>query len=348
VTRRRGAQSRWFLLVLGGLILFVLPPVALGGEGIAPRGERIVVRVNLLGEISSPSAIPLLFRLDEGDMIPYVWVSDRRLVDPAGTPAGRVVAACRPSDLLSTGQADRFVCAARTVLMQPGRTYYWWVSYLSIDPDTLFPEIAWSTPLSFTLVAAPTYRLAPTLPSRPRFDGARSVKHTRLTQALYKTFRLLKVRPRLLAVACWTKGDFEAVMDSADIGPTWHGATVTTGFWLRFQPRWLHLSARVCSDIQGLIDSGRPNAHRARSVATALHEALHAYGIDEEDRANCYAVQLAPLLAASLGVPGPQRQYLAKLAVKAVRQRAPSGYWDPLRCRDGGLWDLLPAESNLA
>ena len=62
---------------------------------------------------------------------------------------------------------------------------------------------------------------------------------------------------------------------------------------------------------------------------------------------NCYAVQLAPLAGGQLGMSDTRAGYLGRLALHYVRSRAPSGYWNAVRCRDGGAWDLLRGRTNL-
>jgi hypothetical protein len=151
-------------------------------------------------------------------------------------------------------------------------------------------------------------------------------------------------RPRLLAVACWSEGDWLAVYGGE---VPRHGEVVTLGFWLSKQPRWLHLSAYTCTETQRLLDTGLPSGRRAAALSTVLHEAVHAHGIRDEAQTNCYAVQLVSVAAEKLRLTASRAAYLGNLARRYVRARAPAHYWNRERCRDGGPWDLFPDRKNL-
>jgi hypothetical protein len=196
-----------------------------------------------------------------------------------------------------------------------------------------------------TQVSTKTWRSAPTLPTRNRYTGQRSIKHARLTDVIYDTMKALGL-PRVLAIGCWTEPDFAAVARSADFD-VHDGEISVAGFWLGRQPRWLHLAPQVCRSIQELFDTRRPTARRAFGLTVALHETLHAYGVSNEAQTNCFAVQLVPFAAQRAGLTGRSADYLRTLAINSTRRTAPSGYWDGDRCRDGGDWDLLPKLANL-
>ena len=97
------------------------------------------------------------------------------------------------------------------------------------------------------------------------------------------------------------------------------GETTLLGFWMRRQPRWLHLAPRVCTDVQALLTSRMPNARRAGALSTVIHEALHAYGVANEAMTNCFAVQLVPFFGLNLGMPAKRARYLGTLARNYVR-----------------------------
>jgi hypothetical protein len=207
------------------------------------------------------------------------------------------------------------------------------------------PPPSTSQPPQSTPPAAPshptapskTYKSAAGLRSEVRYTG-RSIKHIRLTEKVYATMKQLGV-PHMLAVACWSGEDWPSVLGSAGGGSTQSGVE-TSAFWNGSQPRWLHLSPRTCTNLQGLIDTRVPNGQRAFALTTVLHETTHAYGIRNEAQANCYAVQLVPVFAEQLNFAPARAHYLQQLAVRKTKATAPSGYWDPARCRDGGAWDL--------
>jgi hypothetical protein len=190
---------------------------------------------------------------------------------------------------------------------------------------------------------AKTYKSAPGLPSAIRYTG-RSIKHVRVTATTLATMKLVGGH-KVLAVACWSADDWPAVLDS--IGEETQPGLVLRGFWLRAQPRWIHLSPSVCTNLQALFDSRIPNSPRAGAATTVIHETVHAYGISNEAQANCYAVQLVPEFARQLRLLPARAAYLAQLAYRRTRALAPRGYWDSARCRDGGQWDLAPSLRNL-
>jgi hypothetical protein len=183
------------------------------------------------------------------------------------------------------------------------------------------------------------------LPSETAFEGTRSIKHVRLTELVYRTMKELG-RPRLLAVACWSPTDWAALARAEGEQPSTNGSLLQ-GLWLARQPRWLHLSPDVCTDLQRLIDSRRPNARRADALTVVVHEALHAHGYPNEAQANCYGVQLVPEFARTLKLQTAPADYLSKLARTITRSHAPRGYWNETSCRDGGRWDLVPDRRNL-
>jgi hypothetical protein len=184
------------------------------------------------------------------------------------------------------------------------------------------------------------------LPSSSYFDGTRSVKQTALSDLVYKTLELFHM-PKMLAVACWDQPDWSSVMSNRGM-TTASGSTVIEGFWEPQQPRWLHLSPQICQTVQGLLDDKRPSATRAYALTTVIHESLHAHGVSNEAQTNCYAVQLVPDFGLQLGMTAARADYLGKLAVHYTRRTAPGGYWNALNCTDGGKWDLLLTQPNLA
>ncbi len=297
------------------------------------------------GFIVAPEEVEIVVVLEQDDLDPFVWVSDSPRRRRSGEPAGRVVGGCSGLDLEPLG-GGRLACAVDTVLLEPGRSYYWWLTFSRWSPDGWSLEDVVDGPYRFTLRAARTYAAAPLLPSAERFDGERSVKHRALTRVVYATMRKVVQRPRMLAVACWTASDYRSVRASVGGDLVEHGAVVVA-FWLRRQPRWIHLSPWACKDAQRLLDRGAPTGRRASSLATVLHEAIHAYGLEDEAQVNCYAVQLVPVAARVMGLAPARADYLRRLALNYTRRTAPPGYWDSFACRDGGEWDLLPDRENL-
>jgi hypothetical protein len=323
---------------------------ARAGEGVGPHGTTIPVTVDASGRITAPATVDLVVRLDALDVDPRVVVgSTPELV--GGVPAGGAVTTCTAGELRPVSQPEALACQVPASSLSLTTTYYWWL--VTRRPDA--PDELVSGPFTFTLARdvpepAPkpsrTFRSAATLPSRTGFDGT-SVKHTVLTSMLYRLMKQLGA-PRRLAVACWDEQDFASVAQSAKAGPVAKDDFFLDGFWLRTQPRWLHLAPTPCKQVQALIDSGQPNGHRAAALATAIHETLHAHGVINEAMTNCFAVQLVPYAAQLLRMPPTRARYLGKLAVSKIRATAPPGYWNAWFCRDGGRWDLDRSSPNLA
>lgn len=344
-------------------VFFVLPGRAAAGYGVQPDGQSLPVTVNSIGTVATPATLDFVVYLDGLDRDPYVWVSDSSQMDGYGLPLGRLVGSCAPYELIPFGEPGKWVCRESTILIQPGRTYYWWLDFRRLDTGDYAGQQRVSGPFSFTLVpqappVAPpsevdttsavstkTVLSAATLPSEDAFDGTVSVKHTTLTRLLYGTMKSL-VTPRTLAIACWAQPDWESVLAAEGDQPS-HGSSAVLGFWKPALPRWLHLAPATCSPVQELLDSGVATGKRAAALATVLHEAMHAYGIDGEARANCLAVQLVPFAGRKLGMSTTRAAYLGRLAVRYVRGHAPAGYWSFTSCRDGGRWDTDPARPNL-
>ncbi len=360
---------------------FLAPGIAQAGYGVQPIDQTFTVTTSGSGSIVTPERLDFLVSLDSRDSEPFVWVSDSPAINSSGTPVGAVVASCNGSAFRPWAEPGKHVCSPSTVLMKPGRTYYWWLDYRRREEGATSSQKTISGPFAFRLEQAPatqpatppaspatppatpratpatrptkptarastkTWQSAPTLPTRNRYTGERSIKHQRLTDVVYKTMKEVAV-PRTLAIGCWTEPDFDAVARSADF-VVHDDDTFIAGFWLGKQPRWLHLAPDVCTSIQGLLDTRQPTGRRAFGLTVALHETLHAYGFDNEAQTNCYAVQLVPFAARHIGL-GPRRvDQLGRLAVNVTRNTAPPAYWNHNRCRDGGEWDLQPKTVNL-
>ena len=334
------------------------------GYGVHPNGHSFEVTVGTNGAISDPATLDLVVFLDAQDSEPVVWISDRPDITPAGTPVGASLASCTQPALLPFGEPGKWVCRASTSSLRAGRTYYWWLDFNRLEEGNPAPQGRVSGPFTFALVARPatptppppppthpptvstkTVASAATLPAGDRFTGARSLKHRALTQLLYKTMKQLGA-PRTLAIACWNKPDWVSVVQAEGEEPE-TATTILLGFWKSSQPRWLHIAPSVCTDVQALLDTKIPNGRRAGALSIVMHEALHAYGVENEAETNCYAVQLIPELARNLRMTERRATYLGQLALRYVRAHAPTGYWNAGNCRDGGRWDLLPGVVNL-
>src|SRR5581483_4370167 len=335
--------------VSGPFQFTVTPPTPPGGVSLLAPDDRATVSAPIGFQVAAPAGVTVRI---------YAGLSPSRRDD--GSPLGLTVYSCGGQ----IAAAGPYSCTdTDTSLLIPGESYYWWAVVTTADaawvygprtftlgtpsvaPPTPAPSVRGGSPGGLGSSSSKTWQSAATLPASDSFDGSRSVKQTTIGSMIYATMKLLRL-PKRLAVACWTAADFEAVEGSAEIVAD--PFAEIEGFWLRFQPRWLHLAPRICRDLQSLIDTRRVNGQRAGAVAVALHEAFHAHGVRNEAETNCYAVQLAPIAGRQLDLSAAASRYLGQLAVRYTRARAPDRYWDPYRCRDGGRWDLLPGTTNLA
>ena len=275
------------------LVLLALPHGARAGYGVQPNGQTFAVTANSIGTVATPATLDFVVYLDDLDRDPYVWISDSPAVSAYGTPSGSPVGSCNPYDFVPFGEPGKWVCHESTILMQPGRTYYWWLDFRRLDTDSYTGQQRISGPFAFTLavqapvpaptpspipeppagvdtttaVSSKTVYSAATLPARSSYDGT-SIKHTALTTLVYRTMKLV-ARPRTLAIACWDDDDWVSVLGAEGDEPT-HADSILLGFWKPAQPRWLHLAPRTCGGVQPLLDDGVPNGPRAGALTTVL------------------------------------------------------------------------------
>ena len=333
------------------------------GQALSPTADTTFeVATDDTGQIERPTTIDLVVQLDSDDTLPRVWVSQSPEIDQFGAPAEEVVDRCDRNQLLPQGEPGKWVCRIDLRSLPPDTTFYWWLEFHHADPGQASPTVRTTEPFDFFLykvsgpeppedpvdvpgedphsgVSSKTVAAAAMLPGGLVFNGSRSIKHTTLTRLVYKTMKSFGM-PRSLAFACWNQADWLAVLAAEGDEPT-KGNSVLLGFWLRKQPRWLHLAPNVCTDVQALLTTRKPNARRAGALSTVIHETLHAYGVSNEAQTNCFAVQLVPFFGLDLGMSLPRARYLGTLAHNYVRGHAPNGYWNGAHCHENGAWDLF-------
>jgi hypothetical protein len=312
-----------------------------------PAGD-VPVTVNTGGSVTSPLSIPLKITPNGSERNKVIYVSDSPERTESGTPVGSALYACTSLADRTWPASGNESCPLDLGDLHVGVPYYWWVTYLDDDNGG---ALTTSNVASFTLVArqAPsstkTRADAPQLRSSAGFDGSSSIHDTKLSSLVYKTLESLG-SAKMLAVACWDNDDWGSVVTHEGMQAS-DGSTTLEGFWMPKQPHWLHLAPDVCTNVQRLIDTDKPNGRRAQALTVVIHESLHAHGVRNEAQTNCYAVQLVPAFADALGMKSVTAEYLGKLAVRYVRATAPSNYWNATSCRDGGAWDLAPNRRNL-
>ena len=314
------------------------PSVAHAGSGVQPANGA-----------TTSEAPTFLVSLDQYDSLASVHVSTSTEMTSTGSPVVDV-GSCSPTTPLP--EPNAYTCAPSTYSstssskLAPG-TYYWWVSFLRNDPAEGSSGTRVSGPFQFT-VAAPTTpsggsggvaptrtrAAAPNLPTVQRWRGT-SAKQGRLSAAVYQYSKWLGY-PRRVAVACWSDRDWPTVSESAE-----HHNLL--GFWAPLQPRWLHLAPQTCRAMETLLTSRPqyPNVITANALDTVAHEMIHAMGIRTEPLTECFAMQTADVLGWYLGIRGQYLKGLSRLFLAAYKL-LPARYRDPVRCREGGAWDLEP------
>jgi hypothetical protein len=275
----------------------------------------------------------------------YASDSSSQLSD--GTPAGLTAFSCTGSTIVETD----YLCRPQSEYdLVEGDTYYWWV-ILTVDGTR------WTYPArTFTVSSPPssgggggygggssgahTIGDAGLLPRSAHFTGT-SVMQTRLSAASYALSKLVGT-PKSVAVACWNEADWANIGGDSD-----DGVYQTLAFYQPSMPHWVHLSPGICRSIETVLYHRpvRPTPRQANAVETVTHEMMHALGIANEARAECYGMQLSWLLAYKLGIPYGYSARLARLNLQNYWTRPPE-YRNRSLCREGGAWDLLKNEPS--
>jgi hypothetical protein len=146
-------------------------------------------------------------------------------------------------------------------------------------------------------------------------------------------------------VYCWSRGDWRARAaervarspGAERLGP-WRAFT-------RMSRRSVHLSPEICTELARLAREPDPLWRGgsvdglAWAVETLAHEAVHARGIADEAKAECYGMQAIPQVAAQLGRTPLEGRYLAAVYWKHWYAWLQTPFRSP-ECRNGGRLDL--------
>jgi hypothetical protein len=310
----------------------------------APTEPVDVYAVSPADGATTSAAPTLSYHLPAG-VTGRVLLSDSpaRLTD--GTPAGLTVASCSGT---ATADATYTCSITKAAGLVAGKTYYWWL-IVTVDGSS------WNTAVRSLTVAAsssggggggtsaPVHGVtyAPHLPSSAHYTG-RSVKQTRLAKAAYQLSKIIGL-PKTVDVACWSAADWENISgDNPESGYT------LLGFYMPAMPHWLELSPTICHTMETLLYK-RPeyaNRYTANAVDTLTHEMIHALGVTDEARTECYAMQLSWITAETLGVPAKYSYSLSRLTLANYGSH-PARYINYANCRDGGAWDLFKDRPSL-
>jgi hypothetical protein len=110
---------------------------------------------------------------------------------------------------------------------------------------------------------------------------------------------------RATPVQCWSRADWRRRAAEWEARTPWLGEL---GPWRAYTlRRTIHLSPAICAELGVLVRSPRPIWHDrwpdalAWSIQAITHEAVHASGIRNEARAECYGMQTIRTATALLG-----------------------------------------------
>jgi hypothetical protein len=90
-------------------------------------------------------------------------------------------------------------------------------------------------------------------------------------------------------------------------------------------PRWINLSPGICRSIETLLyhRPRYPGPITADGMDTLTHEMIHALGVVDEARTECFAMQLSYFTDTSLGSPAWYGARLAHLSLGNYPEHPP-------------------------
>jgi hypothetical protein len=148
---------------------------------------------------------------------------------------------------------------------------------------------------------------------------------------------------RATRVQCWSRADWRRRAAEWEARTPWLGEL---GPWRAYTlRRTIHLSPAICAELEVLVRSPRPIWRDrwpdalAWSMQALVHEAVHASGIKNEAKAECYGMQNTRTATVLLGRSAAEGRYLARLYWKHWYQWQQEPYHSP-KCHKGGVLDL--------
>lgn len=102
---------------------------------------------------------------------------------------------------------------------------------------------------------------------------------------------------------------------------------------------FMKLNTETCSALE---DMNGDQAKVSKALHVLMHESWHLAGIQDEAKADCYALQRVEFAALQLGAAPTDAQALARRAYVDRQETAPAEYRS-YECRDGGALDLSPS-----
>ena len=343
------------LRVSGPFAFTVMTPTAPAGVALAAPSVGATVGATPTLVVMAPSGTAL-----------EVYVSSSDAMDDTGVPYDDVGSCSGASSAKGS-----YACSVPAGTLDAGAGYYWWAVVTDdagtswvIGPRTF--TVAAQTPVTPppkpppkpTPTPTPTpkptpkpkppvrgapkeFTAAPALPSSAHFSG-RSVKQKLLTKAVYRLSKDLG-SPKSIDVACWSVNDWAHIS-----GDDPNGQYETLGFYDGDMPHWLHLNPHICQALETLAyhRPAQPTATIADALDTLTHETIHALGISNEAKTECYSMQLSSFTGIALGLPQSYAQALSKESLRNYFEHPPN-YVNTSSCREGGTWDLVPGSPSL-
>ena len=302
------------------------------------------------GQIVSATGLGFLVYLDTNEALPVVEVSTSPSATTYGFTAG-LVSLCSPTTPWT--EPHKYTCQLPVTLL-PG-TYYWAMTYEQYSCQTItytfgsfqscgyHPQL--SGPYQFTVAGATAGPTAPTAPAAPTtLVGAQLPQVRGRTGYSRNDPGYLPAAQQITraaqAVYCWAPTDWPSV--SGDDGT---GDTIELGFVQPLlHPGEINLSPQVCDGVDTILYDHRQlvSMRVAVGVDTLAHESMHLAGVRNEAQTECYAMQWTAITAYKLGGTYSFGRALASLLWRTYPSREPPDYYDAIRCRNGGAWDLQP------
>jgi hypothetical protein len=156
-----------------------------------------------------------------------------------------------------------------------------------------------------------------------------------------------RIAGKQVDLRCWSRSGWQPLLRAQNAAVLHRVNARTLGF-ADISGTRENLSPEVCSSLRSLVyghvlpPSPLARLRAAQAIVTLAHEPQHSKGIAVEAQAECYAIQLARQTAVELGATPQEGASLQALYWSRYGDELPE-YRSP-ECRDGGAYDLHPAD----
>jgi len=170
--------------------------------------------------------------------------------------------------------------------------------------------------------------------SRPHgWDAVSAANRVRAEAAFSREASLIAGHPA--RIGCDTSGEYVGFVQDAD-GLAFIGGSRA------------YVTPAICDTLYQLafMDRAQSFSRTARAIAVLGHESWHLQGVRDEGLANCYGFQSGVEIGVHLGLSESKARAMMReqLATNASASAGNARYLVPRECRDGGSYDLHPAE----